>query len=58
MVKLFETAYRMEVIRGVTNVPTFGGYPYADVAHAGLSIVVVTDSARNVPRPIFPLDEI
>ncbi len=43
MVKLFETAYKMETTRDVLNVSIFGGYPYADVERAGSSVVVVTD---------------
>jgi microcystin degradation protein MlrC len=44
MAKLFEQAYKMEAIPGVINVSVFGGYPYADVARAGSSVVVVTDN--------------
>ena len=43
MAKLFEAAYGMEAIPGVVSVSVFGGYPYADVARVGSSIVVTTN---------------
>ena len=50
MAKLFEMAFRMEAIPGVINVSIFGGYPYADVARAGSSVVVVTDNDPELGR--------
>lgn len=44
MVKLFESAYKMEGLHRVINISVFGGYPYADVPRVGSSIVAVTDN--------------
>jgi microcystin degradation protein MlrC len=50
MVELFESAYRMEKTPRVVNVSVFGGYPYADVARAGSSVVAVTDGDAELGR--------
>jgi microcystin degradation protein MlrC len=43
MVELKELASQWECKPGVINVSVFGGFPFGDVPHAGLSIVTTTD---------------
>jgi len=50
MVRLFERAYEMERVPRVINVSVFGGFPYADVARVGSSVVVVTDNDLELAR--------
>jgi len=50
MVRLFERAYQMEKLPRVINVSVFGGFPYADVARIGSSVVVVTDDDLELAR--------
>jgi microcystin degradation protein MlrC len=44
MVKLLETAFKMEKQPGVLNVCIFPAFPYADVERAGSAVVAVTDN--------------
>jgi microcystin degradation protein MlrC len=50
MVNLFERARAMEASPQVINVSIFGGFPYADVARVGSSIVVVTENNRDLAQ--------
>ena len=43
MVELKELAAEWEAKPGVINVSVFGGFPFGDIPHAGLSIVTTTD---------------
>lgn len=52
MVNLFEQARTMEENPQVINVSIFGGFPYADVARVGSSIVVVTENNRELAHQI------
>jgi microcystin degradation protein MlrC len=52
MVNLFKQAKAIETNPQVINVSIFGGFPYADVARVGSSIVVVTDSNRGLAQEI------
>ncbi|WP_217596012.1 M81 family metallopeptidase [Cohnella sp. GbtcB17] len=43
MKELMERAFAMERTAGVLNVTVAGGFPYSDVADAGMSFIVTTD---------------
>jgi microcystin degradation protein MlrC len=47
MVKLLETARKMEEKPGVINVCLFPAFPYADVQRVGSAVVAVTDNNRD-----------
>jgi microcystin degradation protein MlrC len=52
MVDLFKQARALEADPQVLNVSIFGGFPYADVARVGSSIVVVTENNRELAQNI------
>lgn len=52
MVDLFKQARAIEADPQVVNVSIFGGFPYADVARVGSSIVVVTEEDRELAQNI------
>ena len=47
MSKLMSRAAEMEQLPGVLNVSIAAGFPYADVPHAGLSVIVTTNNNRE-----------
>jgi len=52
MVDLFKQARAIEADPQVLNVSIFGGFPYADVARVGSSIVVVTENNKELAQNI------
>jgi microcystin degradation protein MlrC len=52
MVKLLETARRMETQPGVLNVCLFPAFPYADVQRAGSAVVAVTDNDPELAQEL------
>jgi len=48
MVKIFERAYAMERNPTVINVNVAGGFPFADTAESGFSIVVITNNDQDL----------
>ncbi len=52
MVKLLETARRMETMPGVLNVCLFPAFPYADVERAGSAVVAVTDNDPELAQEL------
>jgi microcystin degradation protein MlrC len=44
MVELFSLAREWETKEGIINVSIFGGFPFGDVPHAGLSVVTTADN--------------
>jgi microcystin degradation protein MlrC len=52
MSKLMQQAFEAEKIPGVLTVTIAGGFPYSDVPHAGLSIIVTSDDNRELAQEI------
>ncbi|MCW4050234.1 MAG: M81 family metallopeptidase [Candidatus Bathyarchaeota archaeon] len=52
MVKLLETARRMEEQTGVLNVCLFPAFPYADVKRVGSAVVAVTDNDPKLAQKL------
>ncbi|THF77305.1 M81 family metallopeptidase [Cohnella fermenti] len=48
MKELMERAFAMEKTAGVLNVTVAGGFPYSDVADAGMSFIVTTDGDEEL----------
>ncbi|HEU5425090.1 MAG TPA: M81 family metallopeptidase [Nitrolancea sp.] len=50
MRSIFDRAHELELVRGVVNITVAGGFPPADVAEAGFSVLVTTDDQPELAQ--------